>query len=238
MLRFLIIALFIMISAPVMAQDDPLSPSQIENLPFDASRANTPNTNSLIDEIDMSDEVEHVAADQKQAGLPQFDTTTFASQIFWLLVMFVVLYVFFAKSALPKLSKTIEDRRMTIKSDLAQAEKISDNVDKTRTDYELAIANAHNDARNKITNAEAAIRTEQEEKSNDFKIKTMNAVNDLEAQAAKEQQRIMSDLEQTVSDLTAEIIGKLGHIDASTATIQKAVDNHMKSEVLTEKKAA
>jgi F-type H+-transporting ATPase subunit b len=57
--------------------------------------------------------------------MPQLDFANypFISQLFWLSLSFFVLYIYSAKTILPRISKTIEMRESTIKSALKDAEK-------------------------------------------------------------------------------------------------------------------
>ena len=49
-------------------------------------------------------------------GLPQLDFTTYSSQIFWMFVFFILLYVFFAKKTLPEISSAVESDRLVLSS--------------------------------------------------------------------------------------------------------------------------
>lgn len=231
MLRIFSIILLSMIVLPAMAQQS-LSPEQVEALPFDGGALL--NTSPITQEIDMGAEVEHTEA---KAGLPQFDVTTFGTQIFWLAVMFIVLYVYFAKSALPRLSSTIENRHVTIKADLEQAEKISLDVDKTRNDYETAMQQAHDDARKTITDVEQHLRADAETQTMQFQEKSLAAVADLESKATKAKTKIKSELDDIASQLTSDIITKLSPLNVKDSDIQKAVAKHTGSPFL-KKKAA
>ena len=42
-----------------------------------------------------------------ESGMPQLNTEYFASQIFWLIISFIILYVVMAKYALPKIANVI-----------------------------------------------------------------------------------------------------------------------------------
>ena len=48
------------------------------------------------------------------AGMPQLDPTYWASQAFWLILVFSVLYVSIAKFYLPKIKKNLDDRENKI----------------------------------------------------------------------------------------------------------------------------
>nr|HPQ51545.1 hypothetical protein [Alphaproteobacteria bacterium] len=58
-------------------------------------------------------------------GLPQFDPTSWPSQIFWLVVFFVILYTIFSKSVLPSIGTTLGNRKAHIDRHIAEAETLS-----------------------------------------------------------------------------------------------------------------
>ena len=239
MLRFAFTAFILLMSLPVMAEQS-LSPTEIEQIPFDHSLANTPNTEVLMNDMEAAaGEVEHAEHAEKKAGLPQFDVTTFSSQLFWLLIMFVILYVFFAKKALPTLSKTIEDRRNTIRTDLEMADKLSMDVDQTRQEYETAMQNAQNDARIEITNAETEMRAEAEKQANEFKDHSAAEVDKVEKRAMDAKNEVMKDLENSIHELTAQIVKQVSGIEAKDAEVQKSVASILNTyETEIQKKAA
>ena len=61
-----------------------------------------------------------------EAGMPQLDPTYWASQAFWLVLVFSVLYISIAKFYLPKIKKNLDDRENKIKEDLDEANSRQD----------------------------------------------------------------------------------------------------------------
>ncbi len=59
-----------------------------------------------------------------RGGLPQMDTGTFPSQIFWLVVTFGLLFLVLWRITLPMIEGVIGDRRNRIEGDLGAAEKL------------------------------------------------------------------------------------------------------------------
>ena len=57
---------------------------------------------------------------------PPFQKDTFASQILWLAITFIALYVLMARVALPRIGGIIEERRSRIDGDLAEAERLKE----------------------------------------------------------------------------------------------------------------
>ena len=64
---------------------------------------------------------EHVPKGEHGGGFPPFDAHTFASQLIWLALAFILLYVLMAKWALPQVGRVIENRQKRIADDIAAA---------------------------------------------------------------------------------------------------------------------
>ena len=61
-----------------------------------------------------------------EAGMPQLDPTYWASQAFWLILVFTILYISIAKFYLPKIKNNLDDRENKIKEDLDAANKFKE----------------------------------------------------------------------------------------------------------------
>jgi F-type H+-transporting ATPase subunit b len=55
--------------------------------------------------------------------MPQFDITTFSSQVFWFAICFSVLYYFVSSKILPRIRDIAKDRQDVIDTDLSAASK-------------------------------------------------------------------------------------------------------------------
>ena len=56
-----------------------------------------------------------------EAGMPQLDPKYWASQAFWLILVFTILYISIAKFYLPKIKNNLDNRENRIKDDLNDA---------------------------------------------------------------------------------------------------------------------
>jgi len=104
-------------------------------------------------------------------GFPPFQKDTFASQLLWLAIFFVALYLIASKLALPRVGSIIADRRKRISGDLDEAARLKDAADAAIASYEKALADARvraqaiaAETRDKI-NAEADARRKAVEAS-------------------------------------------------------------------------
>lgn len=96
--------------------------------------------------------------------MPQLDFANypFISQLFWLSLSFFVLYIYSAKTILPRISKTIEMRESTIKSALKDAEKTKKQLEINENNNHRILTKARLQASELINEAQENI----EKKSN------------------------------------------------------------------------
>jgi F-type H+-transporting ATPase subunit b len=124
---------------------------------------------------------EHIPAGEHGRGFPPFDPHTFASQILWLALTFIALYVVMARVALPRIGSILEDRRRHIDGDLEAAKRLKEESDAAIAAHEKALneararaqtlasdtrakASAAADARRKEVDAKLALRVAEAEK--------------------------------------------------------------------------
>jgi F-type H+-transporting ATPase subunit b len=84
----------------------------------------------------------HTEVPGQKGPFPPFQRETFASQLVWLTLTFVLLYVLMAKVALPRIGAILEKRRVRMADDLAQAERLKEESDAALAAYEKALADA------------------------------------------------------------------------------------------------
>ena len=77
-----------------------------------------------------------------EAGMPQLDPKYWASQAFWLILVFSILYISIAKFYLPKIKKNLDDRENKIKEDLDEANKMKSLSEKKLNEYNIILENS------------------------------------------------------------------------------------------------
>src|SRR5436305_10320434 len=82
-----------------------------------------------------------------RGGLPQMQTETFPSQIFWLVVTFGLLFLVLWRFTLPMIEGVIGERRNRIEGDLGTAEKLRQQSSEALAGYEAELAGARSRAR-------------------------------------------------------------------------------------------
>jgi F-type H+-transporting ATPase subunit b len=177
----------------------------------------------------LTETVGHSEGDHgSKAGLPQLDTTTFASQIFWLAVSFAVLYFVIARIASPKIGGVIEEREARIKGDLDAAADAKKASEAAIAGYEKAFADARGRAaklseeiRVKVL-AEANARTEAAEKQ------LAADMQKAEVRIAEMRSGALARLSTIARDTAADIVQKLTGDNAPAAELDAAVNAVLK----------
>jgi F-type H+-transporting ATPase subunit b len=72
--------------------------------------------------------------------MPQFDSSTFASQLFWLYVSFALLLILLSIFALPKIGGVLEARQKRIEANLDKAAQFKAEAEAAIAAYEKAMA--------------------------------------------------------------------------------------------------
>jgi len=96
--------------------------------------------------------------------MPQFDLSTAPSQIFWLVVIFVLFYLVLWRVVLPRMNQVMETRQRKIDDDLARAERLRNEAAALMADYEKTLAQARAEAARLMKEASDAAAAEQAER--------------------------------------------------------------------------
>ena len=160
--------------------------------------------------------------------MPQLDLSTFPSQIFWLAVFFVVLYVLMKRLALPKIEKIIEERRARVEGDLDKAGQMKSEAEAVIAAYEKALADARaraqtiaNETRDKL-NAEA-------EKARKILEGELNAkLAEAEKTIAATKQAALANVRGIAIEAAAAIVERLIGLQPPARAVETAVDTALK----------
>ena len=77
-----------------------------------------------------------------EAGMPQLDPTYWASQAFWLILVFTILYISISKFYLPKIKDNLDNRENKIKEDLENANIFKEQSEAKAKEYDDILENA------------------------------------------------------------------------------------------------
>jgi F-type H+-transporting ATPase subunit b len=150
----------------------------------------------------MAETTAHTEAPQGHGAFPPFQAQHFPSQLVWLTLSFVLLYVLMSRLALPRIGAILAERSRRIADDLKGAQGLKERSDAARAAYEKALA----DARARAQSVAGATRERQA------------------AEAAATNKRLEAQLheklaaaEQSIAATRTAAMGNVGTIAAQTA---------------------
>jgi F-type H+-transporting ATPase subunit b len=148
---------------------------------------------------------------------------TYASQVFWLLITFGLIYFGIAKMMLPKVEATIDGREKKIADDLAAAQKARDEAEgmNAGTGAEIAAARAEAQASAAAAKAKAAKDAEVRVAKADADVATKLAA--AESDIAKATQKALANIESIASEAAMDIVAKVSGAKVTPAQAGSAV---------------
>lgn len=159
---------------------------------------------------------------------PPFQRDTFASQLVWLAITFVVLYVLVARVALPRVGGIFAARRGKIDDDLGQARQRREESDAALAAYEKALADAH--ARGQAIAAEthARLTAEAEARRKTLETELNGKLAQAEQAIAATKQAAMANVRGIATETAAAIVERLIGSTPAEPAVAAAVDDALK----------
>ncbi|MEZ5648449.1 MAG: F0F1 ATP synthase subunit B' [Alphaproteobacteria bacterium] len=163
------------------------------------------------------------ATEGHSGGLPQLNPASFTSQIFWLFVIFIVLYVVLARIALPRIGAVIEARQQKITGDLAKATAAKDQAASVLAAYEAELAAARDKAQATMQAALDHAQTVDRDKQHHLAESLARDVNDAEAQIITAKKEAMAGIRKVAVEIAIAITQRLSGEKPDTAKVEAAI---------------
>ncbi|MAU56743.1 MAG: hypothetical protein EVA83_02945 [Hyphomicrobiales bacterium] len=141
-----------------------------------------------------------------ESGMPQLNTEYFASQIFWLVISFIILYVVMSKYALPKIANVIETREDIIARDVEDAENFKKESEITEQGYLQSIKEAQENASNYLSNSRNKLNIFIEEENSVFENESRDLINKFEIELEKKKAAVLANSEKIAHDVSNDIL--------------------------------
>ena len=166
-----------------------------------------------------------------EAGMPQLDPTYWASQAFWLILVFTILYISIAKFYLPKIKNNLDDRESKIKEDLDAANKFKDLSELKLKKYEKILENSkkevikiHLDSKNKL---DKDIQAKKDVMEKEIVIEITKA----QEQIVELKKNSISDIQNISKDIASNIIENISGDKLNESSIKAAVEDISKKKM-------
>ena len=166
-----------------------------------------------------------------EAGMPQLDPTYWASQAFWLIIVFTILYVSIAKFYLPKIKNNLDDRENKIKEDLDAANKFKDLSELKLKEYEKILENSkkevikiHLESKNKL---DKDIQTKKDLMEKEIENEIMKAQEEI----SELKRNSILDIQNISKDLASNVIENIAGDKLNESSIKATVEDVSKKNI-------
>ena len=166
-----------------------------------------------------------------EAGMPQLNPKYWASQAFWLILVFTILYISIAKFYLPKIKDNLDNRENRIKDDLDDANKFKELSEIKLKEYEKILEEAKKEV----------IKIQIESKNileKDIQTKKDAIEKEIEKEIAKAQKEIsdlkknsISDIQKISENIASNIIETISGDKLNESSIKAAVEDISKKNL-------
>lgn len=163
-------------------------------------------------------------------GFPQLDPSSYASQVFWLFVAFVLLYALMSKLALPRVAVVVDARAAEQEGNLNNAQQSQEEAQKIRAAYESSLARAQETAQEALRAAEQEIAEKAAAENADFADRARKRVVGAEQAIDKARREALNALADISADIAAEMTQKIADINVAKADAKKTVTTLMQKE--------
>lgn len=155
--------------------------------------------------------------------MPQFDPSSFASQLFWLLVMFVALYLIVSKIAIPRIGEVLDQRARVIQDDLDRATQLKAETDQAIATYEKAMAAARTQAFDHMRTIQAELKTVADARTAEVTNEVNRQINEAEARILQAKKKALESIKGVAADTARDVVAKLAGLSPEAGTVESAV---------------
>ena len=158
-----------------------------------------------------------------EAGMPQLDPKYWASQAFWLVLIFTLLYVALSKMFIPKIKESIDDRENKIKDNLDEAQKLKSVAEERLKEYEIIIENAKKEVQKISFESKKKLSSEIQSKKKEIEREIEVEVENAEYEIENLKKDSLKSISTISEEMTSKVIEMMSGEPLNQSSIKAAV---------------
>ncbi len=140
-----------------------------------------------------------------EAGMPQLDPEYWPSQVFWLVIIFITIYILISKIFIPKIKGSIDMREDKIRKDLEEAKTFKEQAELKLKEYNSLMEAAKLDVKKIISKSRQKLNNDMQIKREEIQKKIDGEISNAE----KEIKKLKNDSSGKVSLISQDIVSNL-----------------------------
>ena len=155
--------------------------------------------------------------------MPQLNPEFFASQLFWLAITFVFLFIFLWRISLPRINSVQTKRENKIKEDIKKAKQLQAEAEDIQEQINKQLDQAKSDSAELIKSAFIKLQDESSKKLEELDKNLSTKIDATYETIEKNKSESMSQIYEQINDITKLMISKISNIKVNDEEIQMAV---------------
>jgi len=166
-----------------------------------------------------------------EAGMPQLDPKYWASQAFWLILVFTILYFSISKFYLPKIKNNLDDRENRIKDDIEDANKSKELSEKKFKEYEKILEDAKKEVIKIQIESKIKLDKDIYEKKEKIEKEIQKELIQAQKEIAELKKNSISDIHKISKEIVVNIIENISGDKLNESSVKAAVEEISKKNV-------
>ena len=166
-----------------------------------------------------------------EAGMPQLDPKYWASQAFWLILVFSILYISIAKFYLPKIKKNLDDRENKIKEDLDEANKIKNLSEKKIKEYQIILENSKKEVTKILLESKNTLNKDIQNKKNAMEKEIENDILKAQREILEMKKNSISSINNISQEIATNIIEKISGDKLNESSTRAVIEDISKKKI-------
>ena len=166
-----------------------------------------------------------------EAGMPQLDPTYWASQAFWLILVFTVLYISIARFYLPKIKNNLDDRENKIKEDLDSANKFKELSELKLNEYKKILENSKKEVIKINIETKNKLDKDIKAKKDIMEKEIENEITKAQKDIAELKKNSILDIQNISKDIASNIIENISGDKLNESSISAVVEDVSKKKI-------
>ena len=166
-----------------------------------------------------------------EAGMPQLNPKYWASQAFWLILIFSILYISIAKFYLPKIKNNLDNRENKIKDDINDANKFKELSESKFKEYENILANAKKEVIKIQIETKNMLDKDIQTKKEAVEKEIENEISKAQKEIDKLKKSSLNDIRNISENITSSIIENISGDKLNESSVKAGVEDVSKKKI-------
>lgn len=209
-----IIAILMLVAAPIMARAED---NVLDKVGHEIGETLSHEIGQSLEGDAHHPEAEHVG------GLPQMNPAHFASQIFWMLLVFLVLFQILRRRILPRYAEVLEEREEKIAGDLGRAEALRLEAEAAEAHYQASLTEARRVAHEALIKAQEQAAADSASRLAKVDSSIKGRITKAENRIAEEKQAALGELASIVTDAVRDSVDRIAGLKTADDEVESAI---------------